>query len=608
MKLALQLVTLNGAQYLPYLLRSLAAQTFRDWRLFVLDNGSSGPEWAATEEAVRESGLPATFIRSTANIGFASGHNRLYSEHQAEYVQLLNQDAFLEPDYLERLLKHLEVDPHCGAAAGVIYRWDFTRRQEAGGGRTATVDSLGIRRSWFGQVADIGAGAPLPDNFGIAPRRVLGVSGCLPMYRRTALWEAHGPRRIFDPAYFSYKEDVDLALRFESSGWTAATVPAAVAYHCRSLGAGARQPISSPARYLSLRNHGWLTRTHWRWSDLWRRPGIIPYELAKLGYWALQRPEGLKRFWQDTAAYRGHLARARAFVRELRSTKKPQQRPTAVPEADVVIITVSWNGLTDAGLKSWAEAIAATRRAVRLVVVDNASPDYRAEELVWRHVPDAAIVLRNRNSGFGRSNNRGAAEVRGRHYLFLNPDTKLSDPTVIDRLCDHLDAHPECGLAAPQLVGDDGAAKETCRRFPAWYMPIVQRTDWGRTAWGRRYADRFLMVDYDRRAEQEVDWVQGSVMCLPAAVWDRLGGFDDRFWMYYEDIDLCRRVRQLGYRLTFLPQLSVVHTHRRESADIRNHLLNILKSRATRGHIASWLKYHLKWGRTPAPSAELELN
>jgi hypothetical protein len=138
-------------------------------------------------------------------------------------------------------------------------------------------------------------------------------------------------------------------------------------------------------------------------------------------------------------------------------------------------------------------------------------------------------------------------------------------------------------------------------------MPLAQRTRLGQTEWGRRYTEKFLMRDYDHSASRPVDWVQGSAMMLPHNVWHRVGGFDDRYWMYYEDIDLCRRVRLLGLEVAYCPDFVIAHRHQRASAKIHNVVLNLAKSRATRAHVASWMKYHLKWGARPVPSADLVL-
>ncbi len=605
MKLALQLVLRDGAVYLPYLLDSLKRQSFRDWKLFVLDNGSVAEEWSTVQRLLADSGLPYETVREAVNTGFAPAHDRLFALHDAEFVQLLNQDAFLEPDFLEKLINHLAAHPGCAAVSGAIGRWDFDGRDAADGGRTDRADTLGIAMTWYGAVHDIGAGGPLPRVSEVATAwPVLGVSGCLPMYRRLALLEAGPWRTIFNPHYFAYKEDVDLSLRLETAGWTAATVPAARAYHRRTLGPARTLPWSAVARRLSYRNHLWVLATHWRPRDLLLRPGMPFYESAKAAMWLFKAPRAFFAVWRETWRARQRLRRERAFVRELRRTVRPADEEE--PEADLAVVSVCYNELDDRYLASLASAIRTARRRIVPVIVDNASDRMQVEALVWSKLPEAVVVLRDGNYGFGRSSNRGAAEVRASNYLMLNPDTAIIEPGTFDRLCDWLDTHPNCGLVAPRLVGEGGTTAETCRRYPKWYAPLTQRTSLGHTAWGRNYSDRFLMREYDRQAPREVDWVQGSAMCLPARVWDRLGGFDDRFWLYYEDIDLCRRVRLLGYDLTYLPQVAIMHAYGRASARIRNHLLNFLRSRATRGHIMSWMRYHLKWRCQPEPSADAD--
>mgnify|MGYP006055399655 CR=1 FL=1 len=127
MKLTLQLSCYNGARYLPHLFASLNAQTFQDWRLVVLDNASHEADAQAIREAMRV--LPrerAEWFRVHPNIGFAGAHSYLFDrrDRQSEYVALLNDDAILEPTYLETLVRELDTHAECGAVEGIIYRWN----------------------------------------------------------------------------------------------------------------------------------------------------------------------------------------------------------------------------------------------------------------------------------------------------------------------------------------------------------------------------------------------------------------------------------------------------------------------------------------------------
>ncbi|MBN1584957.1 glycosyltransferase family 2 protein [Candidatus Uhrbacteria bacterium] len=603
-KLTLQLSCYNGSRYLPPLFRSLGAQTLKNWRLLVLDNASRSEEAEEIARAVRESGLPIELFRVETNIGFAGAHNLLFEKVDSEFVQLLNDDAFLEPEYLERLTEQLDSVPDCAAVSGRIYRWDFERRNREDGGKTGTLDTVGLKIGWGGKVEDMGSGRPVTGILLPAgPMPVFGVSGCLPMYRTAAVRACHPEGKMFDQTYRSYKEDVDLAFRLRAGGFGAHTVNRAVAYHRRSIGKGVRRPFSEETAYLSFRNHFWMMSAHFNSPKTWifRRPDILAVEMAKTAYWAIRCPHFLKKRREDTERNRDYLDQKRDFIRKIRDNRPADCLEPA--ETDVAVIMVSHNDLNSACLESLKTAAETGRCRIRLVVADNASVAYRANELVESVLPGSYCLMRDGDHGYGRSCNRAALQIEADYYFILNPDTVLNDPKAIDSMVDYLKAHPKVGMVGPKITDVSGeTVQDTCRRFPTWYQPLVIRSGLKRTAWGRRYADRFLMRDYDHRSIRPVEWIQGSAMMLPRSVWKRLGGFDDRFWLYFEDVDLCRRTWLSGRDIHYLPEVTIRHAHSRESAMIRNPLLNFLRKKETRGHIASWIKYLAKWAGKPSPT------
>lgn len=278
-----------------------------------------------------------------------------------------------------------------------------------------------------------------------------------------------------------------------------------------------------------------------------------------------------------------------------------QNKPESI-KADIAIVTVSYNNLHEDYLTSIAEALKRTSKKVQVAIIDNASPTQNTQELVERLLPQALFVRRETNEGMGRSTNFGATYVDADYYFILNPDTRLTDPDLLDRCVMYAETHPNVGIIAPRIFNFDGTRQDTCRRFPRWYQPLVQRTPLGQTTWGRTYANQFLMHDFDQQTERPVEWVQGSAMFIPKHVWNKLQGFDERYWLYFEDIDLCRSVWDSGYSVMYVPTLTIQHAFGRASAKIKNPFLNILKTRATRAHIASWLKYLWKWRFEKTPT------
>ncbi len=620
MKLALQLSCYNGGKYLPYLFASLKQQTYQDWHLFVLDNASDAENKLLIEHAIATAGIPVALKRIEKNMGFAGAHNLLLSEftHGYEAIQLLNDDAVLEPDWLKICSEYLETHTGCAAVSGAVFRWDFEGRDAPDGGRTTIIDTLGLDVGVTGVVQDRGAGKDRATlNLPTVPYEVFGVSGCLPMYRWSAVQLASPNGSLFDATHISYKEDVDLAYRLQARGFTAAVVPTAVAYHRRTLRTEAhlstfRTKSGSENDYLSYRNHLWVLCKNLRLASVFtNKLGLLPYELLKACYWLARKPSFIARAVIDTRLAWPHLMLWRQHSLMPSPAVEPSQprhtqalRPLmgqpAKPQVDIAIILVSHNDLDVACMTSLERARAMTTHSTAVVVVDNASIAYRANEFVGVYIPDAWVLLREGDHGYGRSMNRGAAHVEAKYYFILNPDTTLPDPDIFNKLWDYMINHPEAGLVGPRVHGFTGELHDTCRRFPAWYMPFVQRSSLKETDFGRTYLQSFLMSDYGHESERAVDWVQGSAMFVNGDLWRQLGGFDDRYWLYFEDIDLCRRVWLAHKKVVYLPSVNIAHLHGRQSAKIRNLIVNLLHTKESRGHLISWFKYLLKWaGKKP---------
>lgn len=601
-RLALQVTCFNGSRYLSHLFASLLAQTFQDWTLYFLDNGSSEEEAGAIQKLVRDSGLPIIFERVGETLNFANGHNHLFEKHDAELVQLLNDDAILEPTYLERVFSFMNAHPSCGVASGRIFVWDFDQVNTLSQGKTDRIDSLGLERLCSGMVRERFRRTSLVevDQRDLRELFVFGISGCLPMVRRSLVLQSSPDTTLFDPTFIAYKEDVELAYRFEHIGAISAVVHDAVAYHRRTFARGARAKQSHENQLRSYRNHLWILFMHWSWRDIFRR--VIPlfaFELAKFGYLLVRRPKVVIDAWRETAHEWGNILRKRKWFMQKRGIEGAGHFVSLVhPQAPYTfaIVTVSHNELNETYFLSLKRAIAATKERVQLIIVDNASTAYHANELTDRFFSsDATVILRNGDFGFGSSCNRGMQEVCAQYVLFLNPDTVIEDEYFFDRLKSFLDANPEAGVVAPRVHHFDGELQETCRRFPRWFMPIIQRTSFGKTQHGVRYADKFLMRDYDHKVTRMVDWVQGSALCISFPLLEELEGFDDRFWMYFEDIDLCRRVWNTGHPVYYFPGTFIRHAYGKASASQKNVVWNALTNAMAHAHIVSWLKYQWKW-------------
>ncbi|HWK26864.1 MAG TPA: glycosyltransferase family 2 protein [Solirubrobacter sp.] len=194
--------------------------------------------------------------------------------------------------------------------------------------------------------------------------------------------------------------------------------------------------------------------------------------------------------------------------------------------------------------------------ALDVVVVDNDSPD-ATTDMVTAEFPRARAV-RSPNHGFGHANNRGLMTCDARYVLFLNPDTEILEGTFAE-LVRLMDARPLVGLIGARQITPEGRIDETIRRFPNALRALGEAAGVdrfrGRPRWlGERELD---LAAYDR--EVECDWTSGSFMLVRREALASAGGFDERFFMYSEETDLCRRIKSAGWEIRHVPQMTILH-------------------------------------------------
>jgi GT2 family glycosyltransferase len=190
-----------------------------------------------------------------------------------------------------------------------------------------------------------------------------------------------------------------------------------------------------------------------------------------------------------------------------------------------------------------------------VIVADNESTDGTAE-LIGREFPSARVV-RCANRGFGHANNRGYMATDAPYVLFLNPDTEVLDGTFGDLVAE-MNERPEVGVIGVKQLTPDGQLYPTIRRFPSVSRTLADTLGErlaGRLSWkGERELD---MSAYDR--DTYCDWVSGSFMLVRREALDSAGIFDERFFVYSEEVDLCLRIKRAGWRVVHLPSMTIVH-------------------------------------------------
>jgi GT2 family glycosyltransferase len=232
-----------------------------------------------------------------------------------------------------------------------------------------------------------------------------------------------------------------------------------------------------------------------------------------------------------------------------------------------------------------------------IIVVDNASGDGTAE-MVRGEFPNVSLIANDTNLGFAAGNNQGIRVGRAPFVLLLNPDTEVR-PGALNALLEAFADEPNAGALAAQLLLPDGTVQRSCRSFPEPAALFFDALGLSRLFPGSPTLGRYRMTYWDHNTRREVDQPMASALALRRAALDAVGLFDEEFPLYFNDVDLCYRLRQNGWRIVFEPQAQVTHHHGQSTRQVRS--AAILESHRAlirfyrkhyRGAIC-WLCYHL---------------
>ncbi len=223
-KVSVILVLYNSLKYVEPVFGALEKQTFKDFETIAIINSDD-----VAKNLLQQRFQNVKVIVPEKNLGFAGGNNLGIRETVSEFIQLVNPDLIIEPDYIEKMLKAFD-DPKVGAATGKLLRFDFETNQ-----KTNIIDSTGVTMSSSGRAKDRGQLEVDKGQYDNS-REVFGVSGAGPMYRRSALEAVKYEAEYFDEDFLAYWEDVDLSWRLNRAGFKNVYVPEAVAFHGRTAG------------------------------------------------------------------------------------------------------------------------------------------------------------------------------------------------------------------------------------------------------------------------------------------------------------------------------------------------------------------------------------
>ncbi len=231
------------------------------------------------------------------------------------------------------------------------------------------------------------------------------------------------------------------------------------------------------------------------------------------------------------------------------------------------------------------------------ILVNNAPGD-GTSEMVRELFPWVTVIDSPGNVGYGVGNNLGLKAAQGEYVMIVNPDIVVFSGEL-EKLVAEADRKPEVGIFGPKLLNPNRTPQRSFYRFPDYLIPVYRRTPLGSLPWGKKAIDRYLMKDVEPSETIEVDWVLGGAQLIRRQVLDDLGGLDERYFMYFDDVDLCRSAWAKGWRVAYVPHAWLVHFHQRESDT--GSVFGVLFNRTTRVHIASAVKYFWKYRGVPWP-------
>ena len=254
---------------------------------------------------------------------------------------------------------------------------------------------------------------------------------------------------------------------------------------------------------------------------------------------------------------------------------------------DISIIIVSWK--VRELLKKCLESIRSSQGDFNLeiFVVDNGSDDGTIE-MIKRDFPDVRLIASDKNLGFAKANNLALKRASGEFILLLNPDTEINRNSL-SKPIEFIKNHQQCGVLGPKMLYPDGKLQPSVRRFPTLGAVAMMLFKLPKLFPNLKAVNKYLAKDFDYNREQIVDQIMGAYMFMPKSAIERVGYLDERFFIWFEEVDYCRRLKASGFEVWYSPEISILHHGGKsfaQAAVISNQRL----------FFSSALKYFVKYG------------
>jgi GT2 family glycosyltransferase len=253
---------------------------------------------------------------------------------------------------------------------------------------------------------------------------------------------------------------------------------------------------------------------------------------------------------------------------------------------DVSILVVNYNAVSLIGTCLSSIYSHEIGLHFEVIVVDNASRDGTLQ-FIRRHFPHVKLIENEKNLGFAKAANIAYERSTSQFCLFINPDI-IIQPGSIRNLWEYLLDHNDVAIVFPKLYNIDGTLQYSCRTFYTIPIVLLRRTSLGKLFPDSKIIRDHLMMNWDHNTPREVDWAIGASMMIRKSAIGDGKPFDERFFLYFEDVDLCYRTKMAGWNVVYYPKAEMIHHHVRHSAGKG---LN----RAKIEHAKSWVKFISKY-------------
>lgn len=267
---------------------------------------------------------------------------------------------------------------------------------------------------------------------------------------------------------------------------------------------------------------------------------------------------------------------------------------------DLSIVVVTYKEDLDVLRRCFESVKTSTGLTHELIVVDNAARA-ATEKLLHEVVTAAGYIPNSQNMGFAFAVNVGMRAAKGRHILLLNPDTEFK-PDVLAKMIEHLDHDPEVGIASSIIRYPNGELQESIRRFPTLLNQLVMLFKIPHIMKRDPFTNRYMMRDVDPYVTQDVHSIMGAFMFIPRSTIEKIGLFDERYFIWFEEVDYCKMAHDAGLKIRHYADVEIIH-HKGHSFD---KLATIRKQRWIRQSLRKYMKKHhgvlswaILWALTP---------